>query len=235
LPYEKVMGLFFGCRDKGMRSQVDRLCPGLYRLYNYCQANKRMNTTTNNEIWDPNEIGPTDRCIKCFTPYNDDYAFCSYCGHISTVFKTPYEISRVKCYKHSDQNAIGYCCLCAEPICDECNSKDDQHFSFTAGFKDLYYCKDCKTKQKEIEHNFNETTIKQGLCSKHHNIKAQFECIKCGLILCSNCAYFTNRGWFRKRIGKGPYCLACFRVETVKGGRVGWISGSLALTKQLIK
>ena len=42
--------------------------------------------------------------------------------------------------------------------------EDDQHFSFTAGFKDLYYCKDCKTKQKEIEHNFIDTIIEQGLC-----------------------------------------------------------------------
>ncbi len=193
-----------------------------------------MNATINNTIWDPNEIGPNDRCIKCFTSYNNDYTFCSYCGHISTVFITPSKISGVKCYKHSEQNAINYCCLCTKPICDECNSKDDQHFSFTAGFKDLYYCKECKTKQKEIIHKFNETIIKQRLCSKHKT-KALFECIKCGLTLCSDCAYFTNIGWLRKKVGKGPYCLGCFRFETVKGARKNWISGSMALKKQLIK
>lgn len=185
-------------------------------------------------IWDPNEIGPFDRCSRCFTEFTDNYAFCSHCGRISTVFQTQCDASEDKCHNHPSRNAIGYCCLCSQPICVECNNEEKQHFSFTAGFRDLFYCHECMDKCKAIEKTFLEKISKSGFCAKHHDHKAAFKCIKCGSPICPYCSYFKNAGWFRRKLGEGPYCLRCFRSATYKGGRSRWISGKEALEKKWV-
>jgi len=184
-------------------------------------------------IWDPSEVGPFDRCIKCFTLYNDNFAFCSFCGHVSTVFDTPRETSGVKCHIHSSIQVIGCCCLCAEPICEDC--KEKEHYSIAGGFHNLYYCRNCVKKAEDIKKEFSRKTKEQKLCAKHHDRKASFDCIECGLALCNECSYFTNKGWFRKKLGEGSYCLSCFRKTTIKGGRSNWISGKEATEKGLVK
>ena len=192
-----------------------------------------MSNENRQDTWDPNEVGPFDKCIKCFTPYNNDFAFCSFCGHVSTVFDTPRDATGEKCHKHKRVQAIGFCCLCAEPICDDC--KEKEHYSIAGGFRDLYYCRSCVRKAEDIKNEFKNKTKEQRLCAKHHDSKASFECVECGLSICSKCAYFTNKGLFRKKLGDGPYCLACFRSATIKGGRSGWISGKVAIEKGLLK
>ena len=190
-----------------------------------------MNNEKQQGIWDPNEVGPFDRCFKCFTPYNDDFAFCLFCGHVSTAFDTPREVTGATCHKHSGDQAIGFCCLCAEPICDDC--KENEHYSIAGGLRDLYYCCSCVRKAEDIKKEFQKKTKEQRLCAKHHDTKASFECIECGFSMCNNCAYFIKKGWFRKKIGDGPYCLSCFRSGTIKGGRSRWISGKEATEKGL--
>lgn len=184
-----------------------------------------MNSDAKERIWNPSEIGPFGHCMKCFEPLGEDFAYCSRCGHVSTVFDTPAEATGIRCQRHTTVNAIAYCCLCADPICERCNSKDSQGFSMAAGFRELYRCVRCVQERKELERQFKEHTEQHGACAKHRDTKAIFDCIRCDLLLCNQCSYFRNKGWIRKRLGDGPYCLACFRSVTLGGGRAGWISG----------
>ena len=96
---------------------------------------------TNIIIWNPEEVGPFDRCIRCFTKVNDDFAFCLNCGQKGLVFDNSLESEEIKCHNHYDKNAIAYCCLCKKPICEKCNVKEHQHHSLAAGWTEFFYCK----------------------------------------------------------------------------------------------
>ena len=74
----------------------------------------------NSQQWDPNEVGPPGVCLRCFTPDDDTHAFCPRCGHVGTVFTESLYAAERPCANHPATPAIGYCCLCARPICGEC-------------------------------------------------------------------------------------------------------------------
>lgn len=188
---------------------------------------------TQNKIYDPRQAGPFDRCIRCFTPYNNARAYCSMCGKISTVFSTKVEISGEVCAIHKNSKAIAYCCICNQPICDNC--KERKQFSFPAGLIDIYYCKKCTVESKKIEENFFETLVTAKKCAKHHDEISTSKCLICKLPLCAYCSYFITGIIFRWRIKSGPYCLSCYRSEKIKksgGLKFGYQLNKQNLTKQ---
>jgi hypothetical protein len=170
--------------------------------------------------WDPNEIGPFDRCLRCFTPYNNDFAFCLKCGKIGTVFDVPIIPEKGFCMRHK-KPFIGYCCLCGHAICAECGHKS--FHSLLYPFRKFFYCNKCLEKSKKIEEAFFKELEKKMVCAKHSETKAEFRCIECGLLLCRHCAYFSRTGLIIKRVDKGPYCLTCFRTKVQN--KKSWISG----------
>lgn len=169
--------------------------------------------------------------MRCFALFTDDHAFCPRCGKISTVFDVPALMHGTTCHDHKKTPAIGHCCLCASPICNECNDADKQHFSFTAGFVDLYYCKKCMNVSKEAESRFWKKMLERNVCAKH-SAASTFECNQCGLKLCDYCSYFTLRGWLFKKLNLDPCCLTCFRKTRTTKGK--WVSGAVARSLHLL-
>lgn len=188
----------------------------------------------NDSIYNPKEIGPFDKCLRCFSPLSDNIAYCTTCGKISTVFSvSPTEPSQT-CAYHNGQPAIAHCCLCSKPICTMCNDNNKQHFSIAAGCVDLHYCVHCTARSKEIEKHFFDRLLARGECAKHPGTKSIFKCVKCALPLCGNCSYFQVSGLIRRRIKGGPYCLACFRSVN-STAITSWVSGAEALERSLVK
>jgi hypothetical protein len=190
-------------------------------------------SVNDNTIHDPREIGPFDRCLRCFTPLSDDFAFCTACGKISTVFTVHLETLSQRCAYHSDQNAFELCCLCKKPICQNCNDTKRQHLSIAMGH-DLFYCVHCTRRTKELEEHFLEHLKVTGQCPKHPGMRSEFKCVTCALPLCANCSYFVTGGLFRRKIKAGPYCLLCFRSATPNAAHARWLSGAEVLRRSLL-
>jgi len=177
--------------------------------------------------WDPNQIGPVDCCIRCFTPRSEDtgYAFCLTCGRQGSLFAVPdVAPSDARCSLHRESPAIGYCCLCGRCICESCTQMIGTSLT-TLVPATLKYCVSCRQREAEIQAGFFSELKSSGACGKHRTTKADSVCVKCSLPLCRACAYFKVKGILRRTIGEGPYCLACFRSETLHGGRNLWASG----------
>lgn len=171
--------------------------------------------------WNPDKIGPLSRCNKCFNLMNGPKAYCSRCGHISTVFNAP-DNCKAKfpyCSNHKDRLAVGWCDLHAKPICEKCDSegKDpEDYFDYTVNLE----CKDCVAESKALKKAYSEKLKKTGSCSKHSTNKAIVNCKSCKMPLCKNCAYnltyivIVKKNLFKKieeDINEGPYCLGCVR------------------------
>lgn len=178
--------------------------------------------------WNPDVPGPFDRCLRCFHPYGNRVAYCTRCGKIGTVFDVPRTATGV-CQAHKAK-AVGYCCLCARRVCQDCVERS--HFSFAAGFRDLYYCTRCMNRAKDLEQRFFRTLEETGECAKHPGTSAVFACSSCNLPLCAECAYFFIKPLSIRRVDAEAYCLACFRSERIarhsKGGIhrwIRWVSG----------
>lgn len=182
--------------------------------------------------WDPNEVGPFDRCIRCFTPYTkeDEVAFCRNCGHISLVLPVPERKPKGKCRSHREP-FVGYCCLCGKPVCEDCIETSNTRLPLVdrdlgiidPKFRTFLYCSRCMNEARRIESQFLRRIEERKTCVKHENRPAKFRCIRCGLLLCPSCAYFSYRGLIIKRIDQGPYCLTCFRTAVRDTKK--WISG----------
>jgi hypothetical protein len=172
--------------------------------------------------WDPNVVGPVDRCLRCWTPIAQDLAYCATCGHATLVFHSlPLEDGE-PCSVHNDRAAEWTCCLCERPICRECCALETHPFT-TVG--PLWHCQHCIDAAKAIEAKYFRTLAERNCCSKHTDLPTAFTCKRCGLPLCLSCAYFTAKGLFKKRVNDGPYCLGCFRMATVGRERGVWFSG----------
>jgi len=174
--------------------------------------------------WDPNDYGPTDVCLRCFAPISgqDDYAFCTRCGKISTVFDVPEQVQG-HCHYHTVEKAVGHCALCTKPICEECVEYTTKPFLPPAS---QHHCRHCVQRATSIERQFFERIASARVCAKHEEVSAAYMCKKCGLPLCPPCAYFRKKGLLRPRLGDGPYCLICFRQTFFGSNRKRWLSGT---------
>lgn len=160
-------------------------------------------------VWNPDEVGPFGRCLRCFHPYADHVAYCIRCGEVGPLFTVPSEASG-SCYRHR-AGAKAYCSLCGRQVCGDCI--DTTRYSFMAGHE-IYYCVECVDRIKEVESAFWRKLEETGWCAKHFGVKAVFHCISCKLPLCPQCAYFFIHPTSR-HVENDPYCLACFRSEHI--------------------
>jgi hypothetical protein len=102
-------------------------------------------------IIDPNQIGPFDRCLTCFTPNSHNFTFCQTCGHIHGFFNVPYDAYNEYCFVHKNVLAVTYCTLCGRPICKECIEREG--FSFIGG-RHTPMCRSCIDKSNKLETEF---------------------------------------------------------------------------------
>jgi len=186
-------------------------------------------STSDAESWDPNEVGPFDSCLTCFTPFGEKWAFCQTCGKVGTVFETPVEIGSKRCTKHRDIRAAGYCCLYCKPICDECTGNVVERFPMGLRFLE---CRSCLERSSQIREKFLALLAREGCCAKHQSRASKVNCVKCQLPLCAACAYFTVKGLIRRRAAQGPFCLVCFRMATLGAGHRAWISGDTFMERR---
>ena len=101
--------------------------------------------------WNVSDVGPLDRCLRCFTPLSDERSFCLECGHSGTVFTASGPMSGQLCFKHRDVAATTYCSLCAQPICDAC-IEGTSHSYFTG--VTVTRCRDCVAQMERVEKQF---------------------------------------------------------------------------------
>jgi hypothetical protein len=172
--------------------------------------------------WNPNVIGPLDRCLRCWMPIAQDLAYCATCGHVSLIFNSlPMEWGERCCF-HSNHAAEWTCCLCRRPICKECCAHETNPFTT---FGPLWHCRQCIDDAKAIDARFFKTLAATNCCVKHRDVAMAFKCKKCALPLCSSCTYFTVRGILKRRPINGPFCLACFQMATLGNRWSRWFSG----------
>jgi hypothetical protein len=174
--------------------------------------------------WDPNVVGPIDRCLRCWTPIRDAPAYCQTCGKTTPLFNTAVELPVNKsCFYHQERAAACFCCACVKPICSECQAYKTTPFSLMLA--EVCHCRNCVDSAGLIEKEYFKRLEKDGCCAKHSDILASFQCKKCALPLCLSCSYFSSVGFLRKRIGDGPFCVACFRRSFTDTKHKAWFSG----------
>ncbi len=179
------------------------------------------------QMWDADTVGPVFFCIYCFHKMTDYPAYCSHCGHTNTIYKAPKNVRDQKyCNVHSQKLAVGWCALCAKPICELCDSQGknpSEYFDYTVNLK----CKSCLDKSEKLAQD-HEGHLKNGVCCRHEDVKAVNNCITCNSPICENCSYSleTSNGIFFKKIENyGPYCLTCLRrarIEKAFKSKVSW-------------
>jgi hypothetical protein len=176
------------------------------------------------DSYDPTTVGPAGRCLVCFTVDSDAVAYCTNCGHIGMVFAVRRGLRPGQaCAYHPAVAAKGICSLCAEAICSSCLEVDG--ISLVRGSQNLR-CVTCIERSGRLEISFRARLEQSRQCAKHADRAAAARCKTCRLPHCPACLYFTRKGWLRKRLGDGPYCLICFRLAAIAnfGARERWIT-----------
>jgi hypothetical protein len=172
--------------------------------------------------WDPRVVGPLDRCATCWTPLNQERAYCNLCGHVSLAFRSlPVEDGR-RCVAHATRKTEWTCCLCGDPICKACCASETHPMT---SIGPMWHCERCVAAAKVLASSFAETVRRTGSCIKHRDVPMAFTCVTCQEPLCLSCTYFSAKGFFKKRPAGAPYCLGCFRMATLKSSREDWFSG----------
>jgi hypothetical protein len=184
-----------------------------------------------NQVWDPVEIGPLDRCLRCWSERSPDFGFCLTCGNSLYFFSNYGREKGLLCRDHPQAPAAAICCWCAEPVCQDCIEAEGLSFVV---FQSLSYCRKCRKRAAETDRTFMAALQGSGCCIKHRNEAALFKCSTCTFPLCEVCTYFKRKGIFRVRIGAGPFCLGCFRIAYSGSERRFWISGREALAQSLV-
>jgi len=183
-------------------------------------------------IIDPSKVGPFGVCFRCFTPQSQDFWFCKICGYMFGYWDVP-EISKpTRCARHRQKEALYYCSLCGDGICEECFERQDHNLFFFS--RPINYCKRCLRTMEETEKKFFHSMKATNRCSKHHNANATDVCKKCGLPHCDRCLYYKDTGLTKPKIGEGPFCLACFRLAIHGENRKYWLSAYEAKDRKLL-
>lgn len=178
-------------------------------------------STADPRIWDPTVVGPTDRCLRCFSPSGAEFIVCKRCGHASGTLAVPLDVTGVSCHQHRDKPAAAYCGWCGRPVCAACIERQGINL---IGIGARTYCKECVALQQATEATFFEGLRRSGACAKHADRPATARCTACQLPVCDLCSYFILGGVFRKRVHSGPLCLTCFRLR-IGRERGHWIAG----------
>jgi hypothetical protein len=185
-------------------------------------------------VIDPTKIGPFDRCLVCFT--KRDEPICKTCGHIGGYLAiTDKPQSGIACTFHPDVSATTFCVYCGKPICASCVERDGIGLLTGPLGMDGSECRACHQKAADLEKAYHERLEAEKVCAKHSNDPAALRCIKCRLLHCESCLYFTTTGWIRKRLGIGPLCLGCFRSNATGNARQSWISLREAKARELLR
>jgi B-box zinc finger len=175
------------------------------------------------QIYDPDKIGPTDRCLRCWVRYGNRVNYCENCGKIGPISHYSDFDHKYYCVNHPTTPTQEFCGLCANPVCTQCQERRTDPLSAPAP---IPWCFTCVRTTAATEQRFLENLAASGMCAKHSNEHARFHCKSCALPLCPACAYYHVVGFFRRRHGDGPYCLTCFRSSRVTTGQRGWLSGT---------
>jgi len=184
-------------------------------------------TNTSPRVYDPDKIGPTDRCLRCWVRHGDRVNYCENCGKIGPAAHYWDFDHTYYCVHHPTVQTREFCGLCAEPVCNDCQERRTEPLSSPAP---IPWCFTCVRTSGETEQRFLQKLDTSGVCAKHTNQPSRFVCKSCALPLCPACAYYHVVGIFRRRHGEGPYCLTCFRFSRVTSGRRGWLSGTTLAT-----
>ena len=166
-------------------------------------SNESRHIIEDTDRYDADEIGPFDRCIRCFTPFADDRAYCAKCGKGSGWAFKPPEISpnaKIHCVFHPSAEFDGFCDQCARPICATCVGTPG--YSLITGLRRIT-CPECDKNMKALEIQYFHDIAEKGCCSKHSHKKATANCASCSINLCDSCKYFEK--------ASGPFCLTCYR------------------------
>jgi B-box zinc finger len=184
-------------------------------------------------VIDPTTVSPADRCITCFQPITRTFSYCENCG-TTRAFGFDDLSPGQRCINHPTVAATAICSSCNKPVCDDCTGKRGK--DLFGGF-DWAECKNCLARIDELQKSFRKRLEEKKVCAKHPNQMASFRCVKCKLPHCEACLYFTRK-LFRTRLAKGPFCLKCFRWETLgrnSGARKTWISAREAIATGLLR
>jgi hypothetical protein len=166
-------------------------------------SNESRHIIEDTDRYDADEIGPFDRCIRCFTPFGDDRAYCAKCGKNSGWSFYPTEVSpnaKLHCVFHPSAEFDGFCGMCARPICATCVGTPG--YSLITGLR-LITCPECDKNMKALEIQYFHDIAEKGCCSKHPHKKATTKCASCSINLCDSCKYYEK--------AEGPFCLTCYR------------------------
>jgi len=183
-------------------------------------------------VVDPTQIGPFDRCLTCFTPRNDEIAYCTHCGRTTFFQITETPPKDTVCTYHPNVSAKTYCVLCGNAICAACIKQEGVSLMTALPTPQ---CHTCLARAAELEAEYRRHLEDANVCAKHPNEPAALRCIKCDLPHCGACLYFTTTGWLRKRLGTGPLCLGCFRSNVFGATRQHWVSLRDAKERKMLR
>ncbi len=153
------------------------------------------------------EYARNGRCSICFAPLTKKNNYCPACGCRISHPPTPMLLTGVSCVNHVGIAATHYCSQCEKPICGACVSRTIQSCETSM---EIHICHDCEKNMKNQKAAYIERMKKAGCCGIHHKAKAEHTCVRCGLPICSNCAFYIVKGRIFKKRGNAPYCPACF-------------------------
>jgi hypothetical protein len=170
---------------------------------------------------DPTVAGPFDVCLRCLSPRDDNVAYCRRCGHLDDHIFVNAPAQHHRCANHPSVEASAFCSTCGRPICSSCG--EARGYFASVGLP-TYLCPSCRDDMQRIAGLFLREAQETGHCVKHRDRPATFICVGCSLPHCDACGYYKLKGFFRNRLGSGPYCLLCFRTATLSSIRKRWVS-----------
>jgi len=155
------------------------------------------------------------KCKRCSSPLTNRVNYCVHCGEVftRTLFYEP--AGTIYCVNHPENEVELGCGLCGDPICKECYAEQFDLFSSPVP---IPCCPKCATEKKRLsaayfaEHErYVAERVGLGYCPNHTEQRANWNCIECKSLLCTESLYFTLRVWLFKRVDQGPICHNCLK------------------------
>jgi len=88
-------------------------------------------TNTSPRVYDPDKVGPADRCLRCWLPHGDRVNYCENCGKIGPAAHYWDFDHTYHCVNHPKVQTREFCGLCAEPGCNNCQERRTEPLSGT--------------------------------------------------------------------------------------------------------